>query len=327
MTAMSTPAPPAPSMVRRLIPIAVAIAAMVFVIWRVPFKDRCTSAGCDPGLLSTLREINPWLLAAAFAAYSAGTFAWALRWRELLRPAKVAIGPLAVWRIILEAQAGGVLLPGGVGGDALRIAYIRTRVPSSDLTKVIASIMTDRIMGLVTLMGMAAAMSILSGGTQSIFVWALAAAPLGALAGFAVLRNERLRKLKIFSEGRVAGILRPIFEYASDREGLKALARGTAIAILVAASQLIVIRIFIAALGAHPTAEGAVYVGTTFGMIVAALPLAPGGWGTADAAYVFFLGRAGVPAPVAAAVCLLYRMFWYANAVVGAALTLGGRKK
>jgi uncharacterized membrane protein YbhN (UPF0104 family) len=62
-------------------------------------------------------------------------------------------------------------------------------------------------------------------------------------------------------------------------------------------------------------------------MIVAALPATPGAWGTADAAYVFFLGRAGVAAQVAAAVCLIYRVFWYASAVAGAALTLGGRKK
>jgi uncharacterized membrane protein YbhN (UPF0104 family) len=50
------------------------------------------------------------------------------------------------------------------------------------------------------------------------------------------------------------------------------------------------------------------------------LPALPGGWGTADAAYVFFLGLAGLPASMALAVCFLYRLFWYLSGVAGAAL-------
>jgi uncharacterized membrane protein YbhN (UPF0104 family) len=56
--------------------------------------------------------------------------------------------------------------------------------------------------------------------------------------------------------------------------------------------------------------------------IVAAVPALPGGWGTADAAWVFFLGLAGLPAGAALGVGLLYRLFWYISAIVGAALYL-----
>jgi uncharacterized membrane protein YbhN (UPF0104 family) len=54
----------------------------------------------------------------------------------------------------------------------------------------------------------------------------------------------------------------------------------------------------------------------------AALPALPGGWGTADAAYVFFFGLAGLRPGLALAVCLLYRLFWYISAAVGAVLQL-----
>ena len=83
---------------------------------------------------------------------------------------------------------------------------------------------------------------------------------------------------------------------------------------------------WIDAFGVTPEREGWVYVGTTFSLMVAALPATPGSWGTADAAYVLFIGRAGIAAPVAAAVCLLYRISWYASALIGAVLTISRRK-
>jgi uncharacterized protein (TIRG00374 family) len=59
--------------------------------------------------------------------------------------------------------------------------------------------------------------------------------------------------------------------------------------------------------------------------IVTALPTLPGAWGTGDAAYVFFLGRAGVEPSAALAVCLLYRLFWYVSAAIGAVLLMTKR--
>src|SRR5688500_10742680 len=101
-----------------------------------------------------------------------------------------------------------------------------------------------------------------------------------------------------------------MLEYAADSRGPRAIGKGILLSLVVSALQLIVVRTLVAALGSKPHSEALVYVGTTFGMMVSALPATPGGWGTADAAYVVFLGRAGVLAPAAAAVCLLYRVFW-----------------
>ena len=76
------------------------------------------------------------------------------------------------------------------------------------------------------------------------------------------------------------------------------------------------------ALGGEPTAEKWVYVGSAMSFIVAAVPALPGGWGTADASWVFFLGLAGLTAGTALAVCLLYRLFWYLLGVAGGILHL-----
>jgi hypothetical protein len=87
-------------------------------------------------------------------------------------------------------------------------------------------------------------------------------------------------------------------------------------------TQLGVIRGIIAALGGAPSAERWVYMGTTMTFIVGSIPALPGGWGTSDAAFVFFLGKAGLAASIALAVGLLFRLFWYSSGGVGALLYL-----
>jgi uncharacterized membrane protein YbhN (UPF0104 family) len=91
---------------------------------------------------------------------------------------------------------------------------------------------------------------------------------------------------------------------------------------LVAGVQFATIRGLIFAFGATVTAETWVYVGTAMVFVVGAIPALPGAWGTADVAYVFFLGLAGVSAGTALGVSLMYRLFWYVSAVVGALLYL-----
>jgi uncharacterized protein (TIRG00374 family) len=310
---------------RRIVKGAVAILALAFVIYVVPLRDRCTPAGCEPGLLSTLRGANvPWL-AALFGLYLMGSAAWAARWRALLRLAGVELSFFSAWRVTLEAQAGGILLPGGVAGDALRVTFVKTRAPDADLAKIVASVFADRVVGLVTLATMATAVALATGGREfGGFLHFIAAIPLLGALGWIVVRRSGLARSRFLSRGILARAIKPMLEYASTKEGPRALAHGMLLSLVVSVVQLLVVRGLVGALGTTPASEAWVYVGATMGMIVAALPLAPGAWGTADAAYVFFLGQAGVPASVAASVCLLYRVYWYATGVVGAALALRG---
>jgi uncharacterized membrane protein YbhN (UPF0104 family) len=313
--------------VRRAATSAVALLAIAFVVWMVPLRDRCTPEGCQDGLLSTLRRANVPLLIALFGVYLGGTLAWAARWRALLGVADVTLTLREAWRITLEAQAGGVLLPGGVAGDALRVAYVRQRAPEAPMAKILASIFTDRAVGLVTLATLALTAALLSGATNlGPLLPLLAAVPVGAVAAWSVLRHPALARSRLLSApGIRQRVVVPLLEYAADGRGPSALGRGLLFSLLVSGVQLLVVRGLVAALGATPRPEAWVYVGSTFGMIVSALPVAPGAWGTADAAYVFFLGQAAIAPSVAAAVCLLFRVFWYASGLVGAVSALARR--
>lgn len=322
-------APPPRVWPRRLLKALVAVIAIAFVVWVVPIRDRCAAPPgggtvvCEPGLASTVLHANLPLLGALFVVYMAGSLAWAARWRALLGLAGVSLPLLSAWRITLEAQAGGILLPGGVAGDALRVTYAKGRAPEADTAKIVASVFADRVVGLVTLAGLAtfAALPSLGRGLGAFF-HVVAAIPLCALLGWIIVRRPSLAQRPIFSRGIVGRVVRPMLEYASSKEGPRALFIGLLYSILVSLAQLVVIRLLVAALGVKPDHETWVYVGTTLGMMVAALPLAPGAWGTADAAYVFFLGQAGVPAPVALSACLVYRMYWYVSGLIGAVLAI-----
>ena len=350
----------------RLVRWGLAIAALAFVVGMVPVRDRCwdprapastalavTREGtgcvlhvpsgdvrigaaecakleCEPGVASTFARARFEILLAVLALYAVGTLAWAARWRALLAFAGIDMTVLHVWRVTTEAQAAGILLPGGIGGDALRIASVIARParPGEERAPaaiVVASVLLDRAIGLSVIAAVAATLGFALGGLQAgALAYALASIPLGVAIGVVVLRKAPVYRIGWLMRGRLAGVVRPVLDYVRDPRAPGAIARAAALSSVVAGVQFATIRGIILALGAVPTQghEKWVYVGSAMAFIVGAVPALPGGWGTTDAAFVFFLGKAGLAAGAALAVCLTYRLFWYLLGVVGAVLQI-----
>jgi uncharacterized membrane protein YbhN (UPF0104 family) len=149
--------------------------------------------------------------------------------------------------------------------------------------------------------------------------------PVAVLSGLIWLRSGRFsetRRPAWLGTRRLGAALTPVLSYARDPRAPAAVAIAVAWSGVVAAVQFAVIRGLVFAVGGVPADEKWVFVGAAMAFIVGAIPALPGGWGTADAAYVFFFGLAGLAPGVALAVCLLFRSFWYVSAVVGAILYL-----
>jgi uncharacterized membrane protein YbhN (UPF0104 family) len=281
----------------------------------------CAQLRCEPGLASTFQGTRVGPLAALLVLYFAGTLAWAARFRALIVLAGVPVTVRETWRITLESQAGGILLPGGIGGDALRVGFVVGR--GGDLTTVIAAVLLDRVIGLVTVAGLAAALAAAyGGGDLGPLCLVLGAIPIAFAVGLCLARWQPFARASIFTRGPLARVARPVLAYLGDPRAPRAIALALGISVLVSATQLAVIRGIIAALGATPLVERWVYMGTTMTFIVGSIPALPGGWGTSDAAFVFFLGKAGLAASTALAVGLLYRLFWYSSGAVGVLLYL-----
>ncbi len=347
---------------RRVFRWALVVTAISFMAWIVPVRDRCWDPDapistrapvsreasacvlhlrtgdvridasqcdrlrCEPGLSSTFGHARLGFLAALLVVYLASTGVAAARWRALLVFAGVDLPLLHLWRVWVEAQAGGVLLPGGIGGDALRIAAVigrpvrpgEARAPAAI---VVASALLDRVVGLSLIATIGAVLGTLSGGVGAgPLIAALFAIPIGFVAGLLVLRRAPVERVGWLTEGRVGRIVVPVLAYVRDPRAPGAIARAAALSVVVAVANIGIVRGFLVALGVAPTQERWVYVGTVMAFIVSAVPALPGAWGTAEAAYVFFFGLAGVGAPVALATSLLSRLFWYISGFIGAIL-------
>jgi glycosyltransferase 2 family protein len=345
---------------------AIAACALGFVAWVIPVRDRCwdpearvstrvaisrDASGCmlhlrtgevhvpavecarlqcEPGLATALEGTRPSILGALLAVYAVGSLAWAARWRVLLGFAGIDLTLSRVWRISIEAQAGGILLPGGLGGDALRIASVLARPtrpgePRAPATIVVASVLLDRVIGLSLIAGLASVLGFAFGGLHAgVLAGLLAAIPVAFLASLVLLRRPASTGLRWLPTRRFDRWVGPVLAYVREPRAPRAIVVAGALSLVVAAVQFGVIRGLVFALGGAPTQEKWIYVGAAMALIVAAVPALPGGWGTADAAYVFFFGLAGLRPGLALAVCLLYRLFWYISGAVGAVLQLTG---
>jgi uncharacterized protein (TIRG00374 family) len=281
--------------------------------------------------MSALADARPWPVLGLLALYALGTLAWAARWRALLDFADIELSLGEVWRVSVEAQAGGILLPGGIGGDALRITSVLSK-PSRSGTRapaslVVASVLLDRFVGLGTIAALAAALGFGFGGIDAgPLPVILAGIPVALMLGLLVVRFAPVQRIDWLVVGRLGQLVNPVLAYVRDPRAPRAITVAVGLSVLVAAVQFASIRGLVYSLGEAPTAEKWIYVGTAMAFIVAAVPALPGGWGTADAAYVFFFGLAGLSVATALAVCLIYRLFWYLSGVVGAVLHLTRRR-
>jgi uncharacterized membrane protein YbhN (UPF0104 family) len=287
----------------------------------------CLKLQCEPGIVSTMRRARVGLVALLLIIYGIGTLAWAARWRALLLLARLDVPLTSVWRVSIEAQAGGILLPGGIGGDALRIASMAAGRPNRTAI-VVASVLLDRVVGLAVVAGSAAALALAWGGLHpGPLAGVLGALPVVLVAGMITVRRAPLERIRWLFRGRIGSITQPVLAYLRDPRAPHAIATAAALSLLVACVQFAAIRGLVFALGGVPTAEKWVYVGIAMAFVVSALPALPGAWGTADAAYVFFFGLAGLRPGTSLAVCLVYRLFWYLSGVAGAILHMLHRGK
>ena len=296
----------------------------------------CSELQCEPGIVSTFAHARVGVIAGLFALYAFGTLAWAARWRALLSFAGIELSVAKVWRISIEAQAGGILLPGGLGGDALRIASVAARptIPGearAPVSIVVASVLLDRAVGLSLIAAVAALMGVV---VRAACRPAAGRRPgrdsrrrtAGAWSSSAARRPPLVARL---SAGRGAGPSSPVLAYLRDARAPRAHRRRRA----------------------QPGRRGGAVRGHSWPRLrgrrrhdgrevglrsarrwrssSASSRRCPGGRGTADgAAYVFFFGLGGIASGAPRSPCLrLFRLFWYLSGIVGALCLRGNASR
>ncbi len=229
-------------------------------------------------------------------------------------------------RIFFISTFVGTFLPASVGGDAVRAyAVAKANVAGSDA---IASVFMDRMLGVASILLMALGGLIIARDLASnwTIVTALAvtsvlcALTLAAIfsSGTARLLEVLLARLPAIVRAPAARILESIRRYAAYHGRL-----GNVLAGSIAVQVLRIVQAYFLGLGLGIAAPLSVYFAfVPLVLLVMLLPVTVNGIGTSQAAFVWFFGRAGVPAADAFALSVLFVALGIVGNLPGAILSV-----
>lgn len=308
-----------------------------FLVHAVPWSDRCRDVGValaacpassfEPGLRTVLATMDAKLLGAGALVYALGAVLWTWRWQRVLAVTESRPPFVVLFRASLEAYAAMALFVGGIGGDAVRLGVLIAAGLSASWAA--ASLAVDRVIGLGALL----ATGLLVAAPELVMLHPLAIVALPLLllvlvGGLAVALLAPLPRALPAPLARVVVALRGPYGAVEARAGLRALLEAFSVSLLVASTQLGAFALFLAAAHASVASPGKVVAGVVEAFIVNAIPTVPGGWGTGEAAFVFFLRPAGIGEAQALAASVAFRLSVLPVAAVGVvSLALRARRK
>jgi uncharacterized membrane protein YbhN (UPF0104 family) len=299
------------SLVRRsalmLFKLAVSIALLAILFSKIDVHR----------LWSSARSASLFWLAAALVVYFINVLVSIWRWRLLLEAQAVEVPARKLLGSFLVALFFNNFLPSNIGGDVIRIRD--TAKPARSKTLATIVVLTDRVMGLMGLVLVAALGATMAAGTPQYaghgpapilptWLWAgfLAAAALSAPAVLAPAGVGRLlQPLTVLHPEWVGGRIESLTTVlARFREHPSALAGCFGGAVFVQGS---VVLFYVAVAYALRVDVGpwdlAVIVPLSF--IVQLLPVSVNGFGVREATFSFYFTRLGLPIESALLVSLV----------------------
>jgi len=236
------------------------------------------------------------------------------RWGVLLNGADLATPWTQVLRLSLIGQFTASFLPGGnTGGDLVRAVYV-ARTHAHRKTRSVVTIFADRIVGLAVLSAIACvALLFAPAGSRIREARGTLLVVFGLLTLVVMLLfSNRLRRwlqldhlLELLPfKGILEEIHLAIEVYAARRRTLLA---AVGISVIGHGLNLAAFFCYGLALGVTLTPM-AIGVAIPVALMIASIPLLPGGWGVGEFAFYFFLPPTGVAAGVAVALSFTQRI-------------------
>lgn len=262
--------------------------------------------GADP--VALWHTADRGMMALAFGAFGLGVLLAAFRWMVLLVHVGVPLSYSVVVRLTFIGLFFNLFVPGGVGGDLIKMVYLR-KDAGENYAEAILTVLLDRILGLAGLLslavlglflnqellaggspemrGMLIAVGVASGcallGGVVFFCWPM----LGALGQRITGLLEKAPEKLVSIAHRVAQALDLLRKAPARLAGLLGLAM---IGHLFATLGVMLVGIGLKATG---LSFGEYLLSTQLANLVAAIPLTPGGVGGRDLAMAFLLKSCG----------------------------------
>jgi glycosyltransferase 2 family protein len=255
-------------------------------------------------LWTIARRASPVWLGAALLLYVGNVLTSVWRWHLLLEAQRVVVGRRALLGSFLVASFFNNFLPSNIGGDVIRIRD--TVRPAGSTTRATMVVLTDRVLGLIALVlvaavGASAAAELPAHGVSPIWPsWLWAGFLLGAAAAApAVLAPEGfsrlLQPLTVFHPewvGDRIGTLTDVLSRFRERPALITTCFGAAVA--VQASMIVFYLMVVWALHLDVGVwDLAVIVPISF--VIQLLPVSVNGFGVREATFSLYFSRLGLP--------------------------------
>jgi len=291
--------------------------------WDDPAVD---SYDWRPGMTRVFREMDRSGLFLALLFFLLGHLIVATRWWRLLMAAGCGTTWLQSLRLTGLGLFFNIVMPGLMGGDFVKAVLVARDHPGRKADALV-SLAVDRLIGLVVMASMAATAVLLVGST-----FAEIRAPLLVFLGLLILglavalshRMHRLLRLEsILRRLPMAGLLQRLHEasrvYSScKRELVIAAFFSLGNSAVIVCGTLVLGRAFGDVLLTTPS----YFAVTPIANMVSAVPLAPGGWGTGEAAYGFLFKMLGASAAVGVATSIAFRLCQTALGLLGSIFIL-----
>ena len=302
---------------------AVAAGLTAFILWKSHPRE----------VLAALADADWRLIAAAVLLVIVDRALMAYRWVVLLCIIDPAERPRMreVMRIFFVSTFVGTFLPASVGGDAVRaFSMTQLNVRGRDA---IASVFLDRMLGVASVLLMAALGLVLAQdlAANRTIVAALVLASAVCAATLLLIFSPRAaaaasRLLALLPQAlrqTGEGILDSVRRYATYRSQLVNVLAGS-----LAVQVLRIVQAYFLGAGLGIALPLAMYFAfVPLILLVMLLPVTFNGIGTSQAAFVWFFGRAGVAAPVAFALSVLFVALGVVGNLPGGFLYASGRQR
>jgi uncharacterized protein (TIRG00374 family) len=269
------------------------------------------------GALPHMFEHGKGWLAIGLGILIVQTAVAAMRWHSILRSLRL---PMPIWAVVQIFYVMAFLnsfLPAGLGGDTLRVWLLRRNAP--DIMTAVNSVLIDRLVAVFALLIAAAAVQPLMWlqVRNSFLLVAVVCSALSMIAAtYAVMFIVPRIHWPIF------GRLTPMLKTVSRDLRLVFLditALSTTFVAAFASNLLLVGAACALAYGAGVDVGFVTWlVVMPVVLLVTALPISVGGWGTREIAMVYMLGLFAVPPDLAAAVSIQFGLCATIASLVGA---------
>jgi uncharacterized protein (TIRG00374 family) len=283
-----------------------------------------------PGMLRAFREMDKGGVWIALGFLMLGALVSITRWWRLLAVAGCPARWTSTLRLTFLGFFFNLVVPGLTGGDVIKAVLVVRENPERR-ADALMSVVVDRVLGLIALMGLATAVVQFSGDRFIELRWYVTLTFAAMVGGLWVVLHDLPRRILRFDallarlpmKEQVQNLDRAVRMYVTHPVELTfALALSAANHLSVAAGVCALGRAF------GDSLKYVDYVGvTSIANAVSALPVAPAGWGVGEAAFGYIFGLLGAAPTLGVAVSVTYRLLMMGIGLLGGLFMLlpGGR--